>query len=194
MKTFFYICLLAGALALPTSERARSIVTNVGGAAFNGVEEMFFGDGHAEIRTVDEGNFDTTIQTPGRLIIVDFHHEVISVARSDKSDLDHSISLLPSRILVAKVLAEKNIELLDKLQIHNVPTLRIYRDGEILEEFKGKVDRERFLKIVQYHMDNPNSRPQHTGYIGPLGKNWLPDGVEAAPAEAPITPIEFDSH
>lgn len=193
MKSFFYICLLAGAIVLPVSERARSIGSHIGMAALSGIEEMLWGEGYAEIRTVDESNFEETVQSPGRIVIVDFHHEEISVARSDKSDLDQSINRLPSQVLVAKVLAEKNIALLDELQIHNIPTLRVYRDGEILEEFKGKVDRERFLKIVRYHLDTPNSKPIHNGYIGPLAKDWLPEGVEAAPVEAPITPLEFDS-
>lgn len=193
MKNFIYLCLLAGAIVLPTSERARSVFAQIGMSAIEGVGEVLWGEGHAEVRMVDESNFEKTINSPGRLIIVDIHHEEMSVARSDKSDLNESMNRLPSQVLVAKVLSEKNIGLLDQLQIHNIPTLRVYRDGEILEEFKGKVDRERFLEIVRYHLNTPNSTPKYAGYIGPLKKDWLPEGVEESPSGAPITPLNFDS-
>ena len=192
MKSFIYISLLAGAIVLPTSERARSVFGQIGMAALEGVEDVLWGEGYAEVRMVDESNFEEAINSPGRLIIVDIHHEEISVARSDKSDLNESINRLPSQVLVAKVLAGKNIVLLDQLQIQNIPTLRVYRDGEILEEFKGKVDKEHFLEIVNYHLNTPNSTPRHTGYIGPLKKDWLPNGVEKTPKGAPITPLNFD--
>jgi thioredoxin-like negative regulator of GroEL len=199
VKSFIYICLLAGAIVLPTSERARSVFGQIGMAALEGVEEVLWGEGYAEVRMVDESNFEKTINSPGRLIIVDIHHEEISVARSDKSDLNESMNRLPSEVLVAKVLAGKNIALLDQLQIHNIPTLRVYRDGEMLEEFKGKVDQERFLKNVRYHLNTPDSTASHAGYIGPLKKDWLPEGIEESTTEdpltplTPITPLNFDS-
>jgi thioredoxin-like negative regulator of GroEL len=193
VKSFIYICLLAGAIVLPASERVRNIFAQIGMAALEGVEEVLWGEGYAEVRMVDESNFEKTINSPGRLIIVDIHHEEISVARSDKSDLNESINRLPSEVLVAKVLAGRNIALLDQLQIQNIPTLRVYRDGELLEEYKGKVDRDRFLKNVRYHLNTPNSTAKHAGYIGPLKKDWLPEGVEEAPTAAPVTPLNFDS-
>lgn len=191
MKIFIYLGLLAGAIVLPTSDRARSIFVHMGQVALDGFGEVLWGEGYAEIRMVDENNFNETINEPGRLVIVDIHHEEISSPRSDKSDLNKSMNRLPSKVLVGKVLAEKNIALLDHLQIHNIPTLRIYRDGEILEEFKGQVDEEQFLKIVNHHLTNPNSTPKHAGYIGPLKKGWLPEGVEEAPSNSPITPLNF---
>jgi len=193
MKTFLYICLLVSALALPASERMRNIVFKMASITVKGVEQILTGRGFAEVRMVDEENFDEVINEKDRLVIVDFHHEETSVAKSDKSDLDASINRLPSNVLVAKVLAGRNIELMDRLNIQNIPTIRLYRNGQLLEEFKGKVDKKRFMGILQYHLDNPNSQPFQKGYIGPLEKNWLPEGMEKIPADGNLTPLDSNS-
>lgn len=191
MKSFFYICLLAGALALPVSERLRSAALQVATVAVTAMEQVLFRGDFAEVRSVDAEDFDETIRESGRLVIVDINHEETSVNQSSKSQLDASIARLPSKVLVAKVLAGRNIELLDELQIKNVPTLRVYRNGELLEEFKGKVDEERFLETVNYHLENPNSKPHRAGYIGPLKKNWLPDGVKERSSDPEMTPLDL---
>ena len=178
MKSFLYICLAVAALMLPVSERMRSVAIEVATVAITGLDQIIFKGGYAEVRMVDGAEFEAVINESGRVVIADFHHEQISVARSDKSELDASINRLPSRVLVAKVLAGRNMELMDRLQIQNLPTLRVYREGQLLEEFKGTVDQKQFLEIVQYHLDHPNSKPHRGGYIGPIENNWLPEGVE----------------
>ena len=178
MKSFFYICLLVAAVLLPTSERIRTAALEVATVAITGVDQILFKDGYAEVRMVDGDEFDDVINERNRVVIVDFHHEELSVAKNDKSELDASINRLPSKILVAKVLAGRNMELIDRLQIRNLPTLRVYRNGQLLEEFKGKVDKDQFIEVVQYHLDHPNSKPHRGGYIGPIEGDWLPEGVE----------------
>jgi len=192
MKAFFYICLAAAALMLSASERMRSVALEVATVAITGLDQMLFKGGYAEVRMVNGAEFEDIINEPGRVVIADFHHEQISVARSDKSELDAAINRLPSKILVAKVLDGRNMELMDRLQIQNLPTLRVYRGGQLLEEFKGKVDKKQFLEIVQYHLDHPNSKPYRAGYIGPVGNNWLPEGVEIRGSSS-ATPLNLDS-
>lgn len=183
---------------LPLSERMRTIVYKAATVAMTGVEhgvtQMLTNYGHAEIRMVDGSEFDHVISKSGRLVIVDFHYEETMVLKNDKSDLDKSISRLSSEVLVAKVLADRNVELIDRLQIQTIPTIRVYRDGELLEEFKGKVDNDQFLKTVQYHLDTPNSQPYYNGYIGPLKKDWLPEGIEETASGQSFRPLNADSH
>lgn len=193
MKTFLYLCLLAGAIALPASERMKTAAVQVLSASFSALEAVLFRGDNAEVRMVNGNEFDQVIKESGRLVIVDFHHEETVKLTDAKIELDQSINRLPSTVLVAKVLADRNIELLDRLQIHNVPTLRVYRDGVLLEEFKGKIDNDRFIEVVQYHIDNPTSAPHRAGYIGPLSGDWLPEGVEERPVDVKVTPLEFDA-
>jgi len=192
MKPLLYICLLAGALLLPASERMRLVFFQAVKVAATGVEEILRISDSAEVRQVDGNEFDEVIKSPGRIVIVDFYNEDPTLEQKEKTNLDESIKRLPSRVLVAKVLAGRNIELMDRIQIHNIPTLLVYRNGELLEEFKGEVDSARFTKVVEYHLNNPNSQPHHEGYVGPLNKNWLPKGVELQTREGEVTPLDFD--
>jgi len=189
MRTFFYICLLAGTVALPFSENMRKIFFQLANVAVSGVEEVVVPSKYAEVRSVNNKNFEEVINKPDRIVIVDFHQEDISMEDSDKKELDRAIERLPSKVLVAKVIAGKNLELLDRLQIHNLPTLRVYRQGVLLEEYKGKIDKQKFIKVVKHHLADPKSKPHHHGYIGPLQKDWLPEGVEKATKNTECTPF-----
>ncbi len=177
---------------LPASERARNVVFQMASVVVTGLEQVFLQGEYAEVRMVDGAEFDAVIKEPGRLVIVDFHHEETSGSYSEKSEFDESVNRLPSKVLIAKVLAGRNIELMDRLQIHNVPTLRVYREGQLLEEFKGKVDTDRFLEVVRYHLANPDSKPRKEGYIGPLQDDWLPEGVQQRPRDGAVTPLDYD--
>lgn len=177
---------------VPVSERMRSAALEMATVVITGVDQILFKDGYAEVRMVDADQFEEVIKERNRIVIVDFHHEELSVAKSEKSELDASINRLPSKILVAKVLAGRNMELVDRLQIQNLPTLRVYRDGQLLEEFKGKVDKDQFIEAVQYHLDHPNSKPYRGGYIGPIEGDWLPEGVELRSMQG-MKPLHPDS-
>ena len=192
LKGLLYISVLAGAAILPTSERARNVFFQAVKVAADGVEEVLRISDSAEVRQVDGNEFDQVIKEPGRIVIVDFHNEDVALTDRKKKKLDNAIKHLPSKVLVAKVLAGRNIELMDRIQIHNIPTLRVYRDGKLLEEFKGEVESEAFTKVVEYHLNNPSSKPHHTGYVGPLEKGWLPDGVEVEAKKGGMTPLNVD--
>jgi hypothetical protein len=196
VKTVFYLCLLAGAVVLPVSERARSLFLKSASVAVSvvadGGERVFGALNSAEIRTVNGSEFDRVIRESGRLVIVDIHQEDVMVIHSEKSKLDRAIEKLPSKVLVAKVQAGKNIELMDRLQIRQIPTLLVYRNGQLLEEFSGKVDKDRFLEVVHYHLNNPKSKPYHDGYIGPLKKNWLPEGLKPMSKSEPMTHLNLE--
>ena len=174
----------------------RSLFVKTASAAANvairGVEKIVRLSDSAELRTVDAPQFDKTIKERGRLVIVDFYQEDIANTWNEHSGLEHAIKKFPAKVLVAKVDAGRNIELMDRLQVHNIPTYLVYRDGKLLEVFKGKVDQKRFIQVVQYHLDHPHSKPYRDGYIGPLKRDWLPDGIQAIPAGEPMTPLSLD--
>lgn len=185
------MCLLVGAIALPTSEHVRKIFYKVAVTTLSGVEEVINAGDTAEVRMVDSDNFDKTIRTPGRLVVVDFRHESTYYNDGD-TRLASALERLPSKVLIAKVLAERNVELMDRLQIHNIPTVRVYREGQLLEEFKGGVDQKQLITVVKYHIAHPDSRPHRAGYIGPLERDWLPEGVQPQSFDAEVTPLNFN--
>lgn len=171
----------------------RSLASQAGVLLLSGVEILLDGSQYAEVRMVTNDDFDEVVNEPGRLVIVDIETEQKTVQRGSKSELDTAMQDLPSKVLIAKVLPERNIALMDRLQIHNIPMLRIYREGVLLEEFTGEVDRDRFISTVNHHLSNPDSKPHQSSHIRPLSENWLPEGVQKKSKDAPSSPFELNS-
>lgn len=161
-------------------------------AMATGIERLVIRGDYAEIRLVDGDEFETVINEPGRLVIVAFQNEMTTRSRSESRDLDEAIRRLPAKVLVAKVMAERNAPLLSYLSIPSVPTMRIYSRGKMVKEFKGKVDTDDLLRVVQYHLDNPTGHKGADPYMGPMRTDWMPDGVKKRreKTQAPSTPLE----
>ncbi len=192
MKAIFYICLVLGALVLPASKGMRDGAVVFIKAMATGIERLVIRGDYAEVRIVDGEEFEMVINEPGRLVIVAFQNEMTTKSRSERRELDDAIRRLPAKVLVAKVIAERNAPLLNDLNIPIVPTMRIYRQGTMVKEFKGTVNKIEFLRVVQHCLDNPTGHLSGDPYMGPMQTDWMPDGVEKRREEtpAPTTPLE----
>ncbi len=192
MKAIFYICLVLGTLLLPASKGLRDGAVVFIKAMATGIERLVIRGDYAEVRIVDGDEFEMVINEPGRLVIVAVQNEMSTASKSDSQELDEAIRRLPARVLVAKVIAERNAPLLTYLDIPAVPTMRIYSRGKMVKEFKGKVNKDDFLSVVQYYLENPGGHKGGDPYMGPMRADWMPDGVQERweKTKAPSTPLE----
>jgi thioredoxin-like negative regulator of GroEL len=192
MKAIFYTCLLLGALLLPASKGLRDGAIVLIKAMATGIEQLVIRGDYAEIRMVDGDEFDMAINEPGRLVIVAIQNEMKTDSRSEARELDEAIKRLPAKVLVAKVIAERNAPLLAHLEIPAVPTMRIYNQGKMVKEFNGTVNNDEFLRVVQHYLDNPTDKARGDAYMGPMRTDWMPDGVQkrGGKTQAPTTPLE----
>ena len=143
-----------------------------------GIERMVLRGDHAEIRSVEGKDFDKVIRERNRVVIVVVHNKLRSSSRSKLRDIDEAVKKLPGRVLVAKVIAEENTLLLKKLNISTLPTIRVYQAGRLIHDFKGGVDKEDLIRAVETCLNNSDARNTGPGYIGPMDKNWIPEGVQ----------------
>ncbi|MBT8037903.1 MAG: hypothetical protein KJO21_10195 [Verrucomicrobiae bacterium] len=193
MKAVIYIVLVMGALLLPASKFVRDSAIVFIKAMATGIERLVIRGDYAEIRLVDGDEFNEVIHEPGRLVIMSVQKEMTASSRSEVLELDQAIKRLPAKVLVAKVIAEQNAPLLAELNIpRDVPTMRIYSRGKMVKEFQGSVDKDKFLRVVQYHLDNPNVKIHGDAFMGPMHPDWMPEGVEARGKKVavPVTPLE----
>lgn len=192
MKAILYTLLVAGALLLPASKGLRVAAISLLKSVATGVERMVIRGDYAEVRMVDEDEFDMVINEPGRIVIVVIQDELTASSHSETHDLNKEIKRLPAKVLVAKVIAERNASLLKKLNITAVPHVRIYRAGKMEREFRGKVNNEELLKTVTYYLNGPGSKASGSGSIAPMDKDWMPKGVQEKPStpKAPMGRFE----
>ncbi|MBT8043495.1 MAG: hypothetical protein KJO79_00975 [Verrucomicrobiae bacterium] len=157
-----------------------------------GIERIIIRGDYAEIRYVDDSDFDMAIAEPGRVVIVVFQNELRTASRSETHELETELKKLPAKVLIAKVIVERNETLLDRIKIDQVPAIRIYMAGKLVREFSDRFDEKDIMHVVQYQLHHPPSTTAEA-YMGPMQHDWLPKGVRKIEAEkeAPVTPLDI---
>ena len=55
--------------------------------------------------------------------------------------------------LVGKLDADANSELIKELGVRNIPTVLIYKDGEIVDRFVGVKSKNEIMNLIQQHLN-----------------------------------------
>ncbi len=98
---------------LPASRGLRVAAIGLLKSVASSIERLVIRGDYAEIRMVDGEEFDMVINEPGRVVIVVIQNELTAASRSETHELDEEIKRLPGKVLVAKVIAERNQALLE---------------------------------------------------------------------------------
>lgn len=178
MKAILYTLLVMGALLLPASRGIRVAAISLLKSVARSIERIVIRGDYAEVRMVDGDEFDLVINEPDRIVIVVIQSELTASSRSETQELDAAIKHLPAKVLVAKVIAERNAPLLKRLNIPVLPNVRIYKAGKMVREFRQEVDKDELIKTVNHYLNVPNSAKSGSGYIGPMDEDWMPEGVQ----------------
>jgi len=177
MKISVYIFLVLAGLLLPATEEVRSSVVRLVKDAVSAATSMVIRGNHAEVRFVDGKDYeDLVLNEKERLVVVVFGNKIRSTSRSEERDFDMALRKLPSSVLVAKVNAEGNGDLLRKHNVYKLPNIRIYKAGSLVRNFGSEVDVEELCSVVENYLNYTSGR-MAAGYIGPMEKDWLPQGV-----------------
>lgn len=178
MKVLITILLLLGALFLPASKGFRDAVISGLTTIASGVERLVMRGDYAEIRLVDEDEFDDVIREPGRLVMVVVQKELTASSRGKTLDLDHAMKELPSKVLIAKVVAERNTALMTRLKVTEMPVIFVYRNGTLLRKFKSTVEKEELISYIEARLKDSPAKQNEKPDISPMRDDWLPPGVE----------------
>lgn len=163
---------------LPAAKDIRLAAVKMAVEVAGSIERMVLRGDHAEIRSVDGKDFDKVIGERNRVVIVVVHNKLRSSSHSEMHDMDEAVKKLPGRVLVAKVVAEKNRPLLQRLNISTLPTIRVYQAGRLIHDFKGGAGKDALISAVETCLNNSDVRRAGPGYIGPMDENWIPEGVK----------------
>lgn len=182
MKALLTIIILVGALFLPATRGVRDGAVGALSSLASGVERLVLRGDYAEIRLVDEDEFDSVIREPGRLVVVVVQKELYASSRSQTFDLDHAMKELPGKVLIARVVAERNTALMTRLKITQTPVVFVYRNGTLLRKFDTTEGKDEFINYIEARLeDEPVSVNNGNGEsldISPMSDDWLPPGVE----------------
>jgi thioredoxin 1 len=96
---------------------------------------------------MEKGNFNTIIQDH-RPVVVDFHALWCGPCKAQSPILKEVASELGDRIRVIKIDVDRNGEIASRYGIQSVPTLMIFRNGEIKYKQAGVHNKSQLINIL----------------------------------------------
>jgi thioredoxin 1 len=98
-----------------------------------------------------QGNFNTIIQDQ-RPVIVDFHALWCGPCKAQSPILKDVAAELGDRIRVIKIDVDKNPEIANRYGIQGVPTLIIFKNGEVKYKQAGVHNRTQLVNLINTNL------------------------------------------
>ena len=105
----------------------------------------------AYITELNEENYDSF--TKENLVLVDIWASWCNPCRVISPIIDEISSDYFGKLSVGKLDADISRDLLTKLGVRNIPTLIIYKNGEIVERNTGMVTKEKVEELINNHLN-----------------------------------------
>jgi thioredoxin 1 len=104
------------------------------------------------IKELTEKNFVDTIETKDKPVLVDFWAEWCGPCRMMSGRLLEIEKELSDKAVIAKVNIDNEELLSDSYNIQSIPTLMVFHNGKIVEEFVGLTSKEQLKKSLEKYI------------------------------------------
>ena len=108
-----------------------------------------------KVKTFTDGNFDD--ETRKGVVLVDFWAEWCGPCRRLAPTVDALASDFDGRATVAKLNVDENHIVPTKFMVRGIPTLLLFKDGEVAETIVGLVAKEDIARMMERHITVPVS-------------------------------------
>jgi len=105
-----------------------------------------------KIQTFTDGNFDQTVIQSGKPVLVDFWAEWCGPCRRLAPTVDALASDFDGRVTVGKLNVDENPNTAGRFSIRGIPTLLLFKGGQIVESVVGLTDRDHLKQLIEKHV------------------------------------------
>lgn len=105
----------------------------------------------AFITQLNNDNFTDFIKKDG-FVLIDIKAEWCGPCRMISPIIDEISNEYQGKLSVGKIDADESSETISELGIRNIPTLILYKDGEIIEKYTGSIDKRGLIEIIDKHL------------------------------------------
>jgi thioredoxin len=104
------------------------------------------------VKTFTDGDFEEVVVKANEPVLVDFWAEWCAPCRRLAPAVDAVATDLKGRLTVGKLNVDENPNTAFKYSIRGIPTLLLFKDGQIVESVVGLVDKDELRRTVEPHL------------------------------------------
>ncbi len=104
------------------------------------------------VQTFTDGNFDDTVLKSGAPVLVDFWAEWCGPCKRLGPTVDALATDYAGRVTVGKMNIDDNPKVPERYQIRGIPTLLLFKGGEVVESVVGLAQKEDLKKVLDKHI------------------------------------------
>jgi thioredoxin 1 len=103
------------------------------------------------IQTLTDANFEATVNQP-QPVLVDFWAEWCGPCRRLAPTVDELANDYTGRVVVAKMNVDENPATPMRFSIRGIPTLLLFKGGQLVEQVVGLADKDSLKKLLDKHV------------------------------------------
>ena len=103
-----------------------------------------------KLKTLTDSNFDT--ETKDGVVLVDFWAEWCGPCRRLAPTVDALATEFDGRATVAKLNVDENPSIPGRFMIRGIPTLLLFKDGQLAETLVGLAPKEDIARMIEKHL------------------------------------------
>jgi thioredoxin 1 len=104
------------------------------------------------VQTFTDGNFDDSVLKSTPPVLVDFWAEWCGPCKRLGPTVDALAAEYAGRITVGKMNIDENPKVPETYQIRGIPTLLIFKGGQVVESVVGLAQKEDLKKVLDKHI------------------------------------------
>ena len=105
-----------------------------------------------KVTTFTDGNFDTDVLQAATPVLVDFWAEWCGPCRALGPTIDALAGDYAGRVSVGKLNVDENPAVTFKYMVRGIPTVMLFKGGEVVEQIVGLADKAEFKKALDKHL------------------------------------------
>jgi len=105
-----------------------------------------------KIQTLTDSNFDQSVVNSSQLVLVDFWAEWCGPCRRLAPTVDELATDYDGRLTVGKLNVDDNPNTAFRYSIRGIPTLLLFKGGQIVEQIVGLADKDSLKRLIDKHV------------------------------------------
>jgi thioredoxin 1 len=105
------------------------------------------------VQKFTDGNFDETVLKSGPAVLVDFWAEWCGPCKRLAPTIDALAAEYAGRVTIGKLNVDENPSVSFKYQVRGIPTLLLFKGGQVVESVVGLAQKDDLKKVIDKHLE-----------------------------------------